>query len=132
MTSKRYIKIGSDTANDLILMDAAVLPFHALVLQTTDGCVYLSSCVADAQVSINGIPVLQTQEIFSDDQLLIGESAIILDGLIFWPEQALNRSSQTPNEAESADPDAKRGLSLQLIFIYAAVALLLILMAFYV
>ncbi len=132
MTSKRYIKIGSAAANDVQLTDSSVQAFHALILQNTDGQVYLSICVADAQVFLNGKQVIQTEEIFADDQLQIGECAINLDGLVSWPQQALNRADQAPQETQSTDPDAKRGLSLQLILIYAAVALLLILMAFYV
>ena len=132
MTFKRYIKIGSAAANDVQLTDSSVQPFHAQILQNTDGQVYLSTCVADAQVLVNGKQVIQTEEIFSDDQLQIGECAINLDGLVSWPQQALNRAEQALQETQSTDPEAKRGLSLQLILIYAAVALLLILMAFYV
>lgn len=132
MTTKRYIKIGSAEANDVQIAASKVLPFHALIMQNNDGRVFVSTCAADAEVTINTVQVRQTEEIFSDDQLQIGECAINLDGLVSWPQQALNRADQAPQETQSKDPDTKRGLSLQLILIYTAVALLLILMAFYV
>ena len=132
MTTKRYIKIGSAEANDVQIAASKVLPFHALIMQNNDGRVFVSTCAADAEVTINTIQVRQTEEIFSDDQLQIGECAINLDGLVSWPQQALNRADQAPQETQSTVPDTKRGLSLQLILIYTAVALLLILMAFYV
>lgn len=132
MTTKRYIKIGSAEANDVQISATKVLPFHALIMQNTDGRVFISTCAADAEVTINKVQLRQTEEIFSEDQLQIGECAIHLDGLVSWPQQALNIADQAPQDTQSTVPDTKRGLSIQLILIYAAVALLLILMAFYV
>jgi hypothetical protein len=132
MTTKRYIKIGSDPANDIQLTGPSIQPFHALILQNTSGQVYLSACVAQANILLNTNRLLHTEVLFADDTLQIGETIIDLKSLISWPEQVQKIGKQALVDQNVTEPASKRGLSLQLILIYTAVALLLILMAFYV
>jgi hypothetical protein len=94
--------------------------------------VYLSACVAQANILLNTNRLLHTEALFADDTLQIGETIIDLKSLISWPEQVQKIGKQALVDQNVTEPASKRGLSLQLILIYTAVALLLILMAFYV
>ncbi|MFM8596064.1 MAG: FHA domain-containing protein [Flavobacteriales bacterium] len=132
MFAKTYVKIGSAQANDVVFSGASVLPFHAQLMQFSDGCVYINPSVAGAQVLLNGEQVLNTTQVLAQDQLQIDEFTLDLQSLFSWPIATTSSSADTATEADTAQPESKHGLSLQLIVIYAAVALLLILMAFYV
>ena len=132
MFAKRYIKIGAAAANDLQFTDPELLPFHALLLQDSNGTVFFSLCVAEAKALLNGNPVEQIAMLSSEDHLQIGATNLAIKDLFEWPEQQITESINATESGKLTDSSTKRGLSLQLVLIYAAVALLLILMAFYV
>jgi pSer/pThr/pTyr-binding forkhead associated (FHA) protein len=132
MFAKRYIKIGAAPANDIQFADPELLPYHALLLQDSNGAVYFNLCVAEARAILNGTPVEQLAELHADDHLQIGTTNLAIKDLFDWPMQVTTDTNNAPDSDTGLESSSKRGLSLQLVVIYAAVALLLILMAFYV
>ena len=132
MFAKRYIKIGAAAANDIQFTDPELLPYHALLLQDSNGSVYFHLCVAEARAILNGAAVEQLAELHADDHLQIGTTNLAIKDLFDWPVQATTDTDKATDSDTGLEPSSKRGLSLQLVVIYAAVALLLILMAFYV
>lgn len=132
MFAKRYIKIGAAPANDIQFADPELLPYHALLLQDSNGAVYFNLCVAEARAILNGTPVEQLAELHADDHLQIGTTNLAIKDLFDWPMQVTTDTNNAPDSDAGLESSSKRGLSLQLVVIYAAVALLLILMAFYV
>lgn len=132
MFAKRYIKIGAAAANDIQFTDPELLPYHALLLQDSNGAVYFHLCVAEARAILNGTPVEQLAELHADDHLQIGTTNLAIKDLFDWPVQATTDTNNATDSDTGLESSSKRGLSLQLVVIYAAVALLLILMAFYV
>jgi pSer/pThr/pTyr-binding forkhead associated (FHA) protein len=132
MFAKRYIKIGAAAANDIQFTDPELLPYHALLLQDSNGAVYFHLCVAEARAILNGTPVDQLAELHADDHLQIGTTNLAIKDLFDWPVQVTTDTNNATDSDAGLESSSKRGLSLQLVVIYAAVALLLILMAFYV
>lgn len=132
MFAKRYIKIGAAAANDIQFTDPELLPYHALLLQDSNGAVYFHLCVAEARAMLNGTPVEQLAELHADDHLQIGTTNLAIKDLFDWPVQVTTDTNNATDSDTGLESSSKRGLSLQLVVIYAAVALLLILMAFYV
>ncbi|MEN9422357.1 MAG: Inner rane component of cytoplasmic domain [Bacteroidota bacterium] len=132
MFAKRYIKIGAAAANDIQFTDPELLPYHALLLQDSNGAVYFHLCVAEARAILNGTPVDQLAELHADDHLQIGTTNLAIKDLFDWPVQVTTDTNNATDSDTGLESSSKRGLSLQLVVIYAAVALLLILMAFYV
>ena len=132
MFAKRYIKIGAAAANDLQFTDPELLPFHALLLQDSNGTVFFSLCVAEAKAILNGNPVEQIAMLSSEDHLQIGATNLAIKDLFDWPVQVTTDTNNATDSDTGLESSSKRGLSLELVVIYAAVALLLILMAFYV
>ncbi|MEY2651458.1 MAG: FHA domain-containing protein [Crocinitomicaceae bacterium] len=132
MFAKRYIKIGAAAANDIQFTDPELLPYHALLLQDSNGAVYFHLCVAEARAILNGTPVEQLAELHADDHLQIGTTNLAIKDLFDWPVQVTTDTNNATDSDTGLESSSKRGLSLQLVVIYAAVALLLILMAFYV
>jgi pSer/pThr/pTyr-binding forkhead associated (FHA) protein len=132
MFAKRYIKIGAAAANDIQFTDPELLPYHALLLQDSNGAVYFHLCVAEARAMLNGTAVGQLTELHADDHLQIGTTNLAIKDLFDWPVQATTDTDNATDSDTGLESSSKRGLSLQLVVIYAAVALLLILMAFYV
>ncbi|MEN9941824.1 MAG: Inner rane component of cytoplasmic domain [Bacteroidota bacterium] len=132
MFAKRYIKIGAAAANDIQFTDPELLPYHAILLQDSNGAVYFHLCVAEARAILNGTPVEQLAELHADDHLQIGTTNLAIKDLFDWPVQVTTDTNNATDSDTGLESSSKRGLSLQLVVIYAAVALLLILMAFYV
>lgn len=132
MFAKRYIKIGAAAANDIQFTDPELLPYHAILLQDSNGAVYFHLCVAEARAILNGTPVDQLAELHADDHLQIGTTNLAIKDLFDWPVQVTTDTNNATDSDTGLESSSKRGLSLQLVVIYAAVALLLILMAFYV
>ena len=132
MFAKRYIKIGAAAANDIQFTDPELLPYHAILLQDSNGAVYFHLCVAEARAILNGTPVEQLAELHADDHLQIGTTNLAIKDLFDWPVQVTTDTNNATYSDTGLESSSKRGLSLQLVVIYAAVALLLILMAFYV
>ena len=132
MFAKRYIKIGAAAANDIQFTDPELLPYHALLLQDSNGAVYFHLCVAEARAILNGTPVEQLAELHADDHLQIGTTNLAIKDLFDWPVQVTTDTNNATDSDTGLESSSKRGLSLQLVVIYAAVALLLILMDFYV
>jgi pSer/pThr/pTyr-binding forkhead associated (FHA) protein len=132
MFAKRYIKIGAAAANDIQFTDPELLPYHAILLQDSNGAVYFHLCVAEARAILNGTPVEQLAELHADDHLQIGTTNLAIKDLFDWPVQVTTDTNNATDSDTCLESSSKRGLSLQLVVIYAAVALLLILMAFYV
>lgn len=132
MFAKRYIKIGAEAANDIQFTDPELLPYHALLLQDSNGSVYFHLCVAEARAMLNGTPVEQLAELHADDHVQIGTTNLAIKDLFDWPVQVTTDTNNATDSDTGLESSSKRGLSLQLVVIYAAVALLLILMAFYV
>jgi pSer/pThr/pTyr-binding forkhead associated (FHA) protein len=132
MFAKRYIKIGAAAANDIQFTDPELLPYHALLLQDSNGSVYFHLCVAEARAMLNGTPVEQLAELHADDHVQIGTTNLAIKDLFDWPVQVTTDTNNATDSDTGLESSSKRGLSLQLVVIYAAVALLLILMAFYV
>lgn len=132
MFAKRYIKIGAAAANDIQFTDPELLPYHALLLQDSNGAVYFHLCVAESRAILNGTPVEQLAELHADDHLQIGTTNLAIKDLFDWPVQVTTDTNNATDSDTGLESSSKRGLSLQLVVIYAAVALLLILMAFYV
>jgi pSer/pThr/pTyr-binding forkhead associated (FHA) protein len=132
MFAKRYIKIGAAPANDIQFADPELLPYHALLLQDSNGTVYFNLCVAEARALLNGTAVEQLVELDADDHLQIGTTNLAIKDLFDWPVQVTTDTNNATDSDTGLESSSIRGLSLQLVVIYAAVALLLILMAFYV
>ena len=132
MFVKRYIKIGAAAANDIQFADSELLPYHALLLQDSNGAVYFHLCVAEARAMLNGTAVGQLTELHADDHLQIGTTNLAIKDLFDWPLQVAAETVNATDSDAVIESSSKRVLSLQLVVIYAAVALLLILMAFYV
>lgn len=132
MFAKRYIKIGAAAANDIQFTDPELLPYHALLLQDSNGSVYFHLCVAEARAMLNGTPVEQLAELHADDHVQIGTTNLAIKDLFDWPVQVTTDTNNATDSDTGLESSSKRGLSLELVVIYAAVALLLILMAFYV
>ncbi len=132
MFAKRYVKIGAAAANDIQFTDPELLPYHALLLQDSNGAVYFHLCVAEAKAMLNGTAIEQLAELHADDHLQIGATNLAIKDLFDWPVQATTDTRKATDSDTGLESSSKRGLSLQLVVIYAAVALLLILMAFYV
>ena len=87
MFAKRYIKIGAAAANDIQFTDPELLPYHALLLQDSNGAVYFHLCVAEARAILNGTPVEQLAELHADDHLQIGTTNLAIKDLFDWPVQ---------------------------------------------
>jgi len=132
MFAKRYIKIGAAAANDIQFTDPELLPYHALLLQDSNGAVYFHLCVAEAKAILNGTAIEQLTELHADDHLQIGATNLAIKDLFDWPVQVAAETVNATDSDAVIESSSKRCLSLQLVVIYAAVALLLILMAFYV
>ena len=132
MFAKRYIKIGAAAANDIQFADPELLPYHALLLQDSNGTVYFNLCVAEAKALLNGNAIHHLVELEATDQLQIGTTNLAIKDLFDWPVQENTNSTKATKTVTSIESNSKSGLSLQLVVIYTAVALLLILMAFYV
>ena len=132
MFAKRYIKIGAAAANDIQFTDPELLPYNALLLQDSNGSVYFHLCVAEAKAILNGTAVEQLAELHADDHLQIGTTNLAIKDLFDWPVQVTTDADKATDSDTCLESSSKRGLSVQLVVIYAAVALLLILMAFYV
>ena len=132
MFAKRYIKIGAAAANDIQFADPELLPYHALLLQDSNGTVYFNLCVAEAKALLNGNAIHHLVELEATDQLQIGTTNLAIKDLFDWPVQVAAETVNATDSDAVIESSSKRGLSLQLVVIYAAVALLLILMAFYV
>ena len=132
MFQKRYIKIGSSTANDIQLSYSGIQPFHAILMQDTSGQVYLSLCVSGAEALLNGKRLTQTTEIFAEDVLQIGENSLAINDLFSWPKVDHKIKKQETENLLADNTVTKSGTSLQLILIYTAIAVLLVLIAFYV
>jgi hypothetical protein len=132
MFAKRYIKIGAAAANDIQFTDPELLPYHALLLQDSNGAVYFHLCVAEARALLNGNTIDHLVELQAHDHLQIGTTNLAIKDLFDWPVQVAAETVNATDSDAVIESSSKRGLSLQLVVIYAAVALLLILMAFYV
>jgi pSer/pThr/pTyr-binding forkhead associated (FHA) protein len=132
MFVKRYIKIGAAAANDIQFADSELLPYHALLLQDSNGAVYFHLCVAEARALLNGNTIDHLVELQAHDHLQIGTTNLAIKDLFDWPVQENTNSTKATKTDTTIESNSKSGLSLQLVVIYTAVALLLILMAFYV
>lgn len=132
MFVKRYIKIGAAAANDIQFADSELLPYHALLLQDSNGAVYFHLCVAEARALLNGNTIDHLVVLQAHDHLQIGTTNLAIKDLFDWPVQVAAETVNATDSDAVIESSSKRGLSLQLVVIYAAVALLLILMAFYV
>ena len=128
MKATRYYSIGSDPQNDLQFEAALCVPFHLLLCQDRNGSVWVSSRTAQARYHLNGHSATQTRILEAGDELFVGPSHI--DWMhIFGISPAEIVAREVLNKA--AD-EKQKGLSLQLILIYIAIAVILFLMAFYI
>mgnify|MGYP003913118179 CR=1 FL=1 len=128
MNATRYFSIGSEAQNDLQLPDATCAPFHLILYRDPSQQILVANRMAHAVYELNGQSCSKTMTLRAGDTLSIGAQTINWMHIFGITEAEISlQEAQAENAAQE-----NKGLRMQLIFIYLAVALVLFLIAFYI
>ena len=128
METLRYFSIGSHPSNALQLADDKSAPFHALLYNDGRGHILVANRASQHQLFVNGAPHKGLVELHAGDQLSIDAQAI--DWMQIFgvkPEERIELEVKEQNNIS-----VQRGMRVQLVLIYVAVAIMLILLAVYI
>jgi hypothetical protein len=128
MNAKKYFSIGSEAQNDLQLSEAFCAPFHLFLYRDSYDHIMVANRTAGANYHLNGQICTHTKKLHANDTLHIGSQQI--DWMAIFEISEVEISAIEAQE-ESALQEQK-GLRIQLVLIYVAIAALLFLMAFYI
>lgn len=128
METLRYYSVGSHPSNALQLTSDHSAPFHALLLNDGRGHILVVNRASQHPLFVNGAPQRGLVELHAGDQLSIAAQPI--DWMQIFgikPEVHMELEVKEQNHIS-----VQRGLRVQLILIYLAVAIMLFLLAVYI
>ncbi len=128
MHTRKYFSIGADPHNDLQLAAPDIKPFHLLLHRDEAGQVLVSTRAPGALFSINDEECKALYSLGPQDRLALASQVIDWKAIFEISQEEIEVVEQMQSKAVETD----KSLQIQLILIYAAIAALLILMAFYI
>lgn len=128
MDTRKYFAIGSDPHNDMQLDAPDIKPFHVLLYKAEAGQVFVSTRAPGALFRINDQIHSEFYSLDPHDKLELAGHFIDWKAIFEISQEEIQVVEQLQTKAIETD----KRLQIQLILIYAAIAVLLILMAFYI
>ena len=128
MEMLRYYSIGCHPCNVLQLTSDQSAPFHALLYNDGRGHILVANRASQHPLFVNGAPHTGLVELHAGDQLSIAAQSI--DWMQIFgvkPEEHMAHE-----EKEQNNISVQRGMRVQLVLIYLAVAIMLFLLAVYI
>jgi hypothetical protein len=128
MNAVRYYSVGSHGSNNLKLDASISAPFHLLLHKEQTGQVLVSTRMPQASFQLNGAQRNEMVALQPGDELSIGVQQINWMQVFSINEEEISHKQtiEANNQTES------KGMRIQLVLIYLAIAVLLFLMAFYI
>ncbi len=128
METLRYYSVGSHPSNALQLTNDHSAPFHALLYNDGRGHILVANRASQHPLFVNGAPHRGLVELHAGDQLSIATQPIDwMQVFGIKPEEHMKLEVKEQNNIS-----VQRGMRVQLILIYVAVAIMLFLLAVYI
>ncbi|MEY5001183.1 MAG: hypothetical protein RLZZ211_1219 [Bacteroidota bacterium] len=128
MNAIKYYTIGSELQNNLQISGAGCAPFHLLLMRNSNGQVLVSNQLPQNGYAINGQQYLQMMVLQAGDTLTIEGQNINWMSIFDISDEEISAREVK----EEVVKQEQKGLRIQLVFIYLAIALVLFLMAFFI
>jgi FHA domain len=128
MNAIKYYTIGSELQNDLPITGADCASFHLLLMRNASGQVLVSNRLPQNGYAINGQQYLHLMALQAGDELSIGGQKINWMTIFDISEEEISAREVK----EEFVKQEQKGLRIQLVFIYLAIALVLFLLAFFI
>lgn len=123
MSKKLYLKIGSDSSNDLVIEN--IDPFHLELFRDSDGNVFISDLNTTSGTRINSKKLEDYVQLNENDRVHLAEN-VFFD----WQKilQEYDKSDEKPNQKTKKDKDQKEKVTktaqrdyIEIAIIYVAI-----------
>jgi pSer/pThr/pTyr-binding forkhead associated (FHA) protein len=128
MSKKLYLKIGSDTSNDIVIEN--IDPFHLELFRDPEGNVFISDLNTQKGTRVNSTKLLDFIQLNENDRVYLAENVFfnwkeIIEKYDNPDKKSKVKSTKTNESSKAVLQKSKKRDYIEIAIVYAAIILML-------